>query len=777
MRNPLMKRIPKELIGDFGKYLVIFLFMTATIGFVSGFLVADDSMIAAYNESFQKYRIEDGNFTLDRKATKSQIARIEQEGVRIYENYYIDEPTDCNLDGEEESVIRVYKNRTEVDLVCLMEGELPQTENEIAIDRMYADNNHIEVGDTIRTGGKDMRVSGFVALSDYSSLFSDNSDMMFDSVKFGAAVMTEEGFASLDDLHLEYRYAWTYDTPPADEDEEKEKSDDFLEVLAGYVPVTGFIPRYVNQAIQFTGDDMGSDKSMMTVLLYILIVIMAFVFAVTTNNTITKEAAVIGTLRASGYTRGELLVHYLSLPVIVTVLGAVAGNILGYTFFKDVCVGMYYGSYSLPTYVTRWNADAFLLTTVIPMAIMLVINLCLISRKLILSPLQFLRGDLSRSKRKKAVRLPDFRFFNRFRLRIILQNKSGYFTLFVGIVFANILLLFGMMMSPLLSHYQSETVSHMIAKYQYLLNVPDEVEEEEQYTLFGALQRFLTPSLETKNETAEKFCIESLKTIPEKRESETVTVYGISKGSSYLKENFPEEGVYISDGYAEKYKLSAGEVITLKEAYGEKQYKFEIKGTYKYPAAIAVFMPIEEFRRVFEKSDKYFNGYFAEKEITDIEEEYIAGTITEDDLTKISRQLDVSMGQMFILVNVFAVALFALLIYLLTKLIIEKNATAISMVKILGYENRKIMSFYLMSTTWVVVLSIGLSLLAATSVIKVIYVYMMAEFSGWLSFYIKPAIYPEMFLMGMAAYAIVAVMQFKKIKRIPMDEALKNVDI
>jgi len=49
---------------DFGKYLVIFLFLTATIGFVSGFLVAGSSMITAYNESFEKYNIEDGNFEL-----------------------------------------------------------------------------------------------------------------------------------------------------------------------------------------------------------------------------------------------------------------------------------------------------------------------------------------------------------------------------------------------------------------------------------------------------------------------------------------------------------------------------------------------------------------------------------------------------------------------------------------------------------------------------------------------------------------------------------------
>ena len=73
---------------------------------------------------------------------------------------------------------------------------------------------------------------------------------------------------------------------------------------------------------------------------------------------------------------------------------------------------------------------------------MLLVNLVLISKRLKLTPLKFLRRDLSTSKKQKAVRLPDIRFFDRFRLRIILQNKSSYITLFVGIVFANILLLF-----------------------------------------------------------------------------------------------------------------------------------------------------------------------------------------------------------------------------------------------------------------------------------------------------------------------------------------------
>ena len=46
-----------------------------------------------------------------------------------------------------------------------------------------------------------------------------------------------------------------------------------------------------------------------------------------------------------------------------------------------------------------------------------------------------------------------------------------------------------------------------------------------------------------------------------------------------------------------------------------------------------------------------------------------------------------------------------MLIYLLTKIIIEKNETAISMTKILGYENWEIASIYLLSTTIVVIVA------------------------------------------------------------------------
>lgn len=755
MRNPLNKRLPREFGGEFAKYLVIFLFMAATIGFVSGFLVAGNSMLQSYDESFEKYNIEDGHFVLEEEAEKSMLESLEkQEEVTIYPDFYLEEEADHDEDGETDSTIRIFKNRTKVNRICLMEGELPKKKTEIALDRMYADNNHIQTGDSIKVGGRELTVSGLVALSDYSALFSDTSDLMFDAVKFSVAVMTEEGFAEFETVNLHYSYAWKYNNAPGDEIAEKEASDDFMKALANSAVIEKYVPRYINQAILFTGDDMGGDRSMMIVLLYILIVILAFVFSVTINHTIQKEASVIGTLRASGYTRGEMVRHYLAIPVLVTLLAAIVGNMLGYTVFKDVSVSLYYGSYSLPTYKTIWNSEAFVLTTVVPMIIMLLTNLFSLVHRLKLSPLRFIRRDLSRNKRKKAMRLPRFKFFQRFRLRIIIQNRSSYLTLLIGIVFANILFLFGMMMTPLLSHYQDEVVNNMLAEYQYVLKAPAEAEEEE----------------------AEKFCVTTLKTVNSDREGEEISVYGVQEDSKYVEWDLPSDGICISDGYAEKYQLQKGDTLVLKENYGKKLYGFQIEKIVDYPASLAVFLPEEEFWEVFDKEEGYFNGYFSDDKLEDLEEEYIASCITEDDLTKVSRQLDLSMGKMFQLINVFAVALSALLIYLLTKLILEKNTNSISMVKILGYENGEIARLYLLATTWVVIFSLIAGMVISTFVIDVIYRVMMIDYSGWLTLYIAPHIYVEMFLISMAAYLAVALLQFRKIQKIPMEEALKNVE-
>ena len=524
------------------------------------------------------------------------------------------------------------------------------------------------------------------------------------------------------------------------------------------------MPAYANPAITFATDDMSSDEAMGGVLLDILIVIIAFIFAITISNTITKESSAIGTLRALGYTRGELIVHYISTPVIVTFVAAIVGNLLGYTVFKNVVVSMYYSSYSLPTYETIWNAEALLKTTVIPVCLMFAVNLLVIVKMMQHTPLQFLRHDLKKAKRKKAMRLPRWKFINRFRLRIIFQNLPNYVILLAGIAFVMVMMAMAVGMPQTLQYYEDHVTEMMFAKYQYVLKSYQDEDKN---------------MINTKEKDAEKFCMTSLQKKGDAIDEE-ISVYGVELDSAYVKikdlDKLKENTVYISDSFAEKYDLAVGDTVDLDEKYENKQYHFKIAGTYDRSQSIAVFMPVERFREMFDYDDEEFTGYLSDREITDISKDDIATVITERDITKMSDQLDHTMGSMMQYFQILCVLLSTVLIYLLTKIIIEKNENAISMTKILGYDNKEIASLYLMSTTIVVVIEAALGTLIGVSVMKLAWKIIMFSYSGWFAFVMQPVGYLQMFGFVLIGYLLVLFFDFGRIKRIPMDEALKNVE-
>ena len=48
--------------------------------------------------------------------------------------------------------------------------------------------------------------------------------------------------------------------------------------------------------------------------------------------------------------------------------------------------------------------------------------------------------------------------------------------------------------------------------------------------------------------------------------------------------------------------------------------------------------------------------------------------------------------------------------------------------------------------------------------------------TGWIELYIGRKVYVEMAVLGILAYAVIAVFEYRKIGRVPMDEALKNAE-
>ena len=122
------------------------------------------------------------------------------------------------------------------------------------------------------------------------------------------------------------------------------------------------------------------------------------------------------------------------------------------------------------------------------------------------------------------------------------------------------------------------------------------------------------------------------------------------------------------------------------------------------------------------------------------------------------------------------ILLSAVLIYLLTKLIIEKNENEISMTKILGYENREIESLYLLSTTIVLVVIDVASVILGVVIMKVVWRIMLFFLQWMVRFPHKHDGLCENVPVYTDRISACHGIDFRRIKRIPMDQALKNVE-
>ena len=898
MRNPLIKRIPKELASDWHKYLVIILFMVGMIGVISGMYVGRESMIYSIDKGKTELNLEDGCFELSHHASpgllenissgekadvrqyfinkgmeeadkevadvideelNEQVSKAIEEGVReqcgamgvtdedliqsyvdsaleenfdsaleearnsdefkeaadkayseahdavieavdeewndiaeeyklndddftpvkvtIYEHFYRNESEDSNNDGVEDATVRIFRSDSEIDLASFVEGRAPENKNEIAIDRNHADTVGVRLGDKITVGGKEYEVVGLLSYVNYLTMHESNTDLMFDAFGFDVAMLIPEAFNELTS-RLHYNYSFLYDVKPDDKVAQADYSESFLKALITQTlvdenEIKDYLPTYLSQARNFAPSDIAGDSTGTSIFCYILIAVIAFIFAITISNTIDKEASVIGTLRASGYSKGELIVHYMSMPVIVTLAGAAIGNTLGYTVFRDAAVKIYFNTYSLPVPEVVWSPSALVKTTVIPLLLMFFINLFVIVKKLQLSPLKFLRHDLTKSKRTKARRLPAWSFLSRFRLRVLFQNMPNYAVLIFGVILSELMLCFGFGIVDSLENYGDRAPEMVFAEYQYMLMG---YKDEDGNVIV------------TDEKSAERFSCTNLMYPKEKTFSmregmgsggdEGVTVYGISDGSSYvgLASDIPEGHVYISSAFGNKFYIKTGDVITLHEEYENKSYEFTVDGIIDYEGGIAVFMDNESFNTTFDKKDDEFSGYFSRNEITDIDEQDIATVITSEDISKVTTQLMHSVGGFMNIFKYAMIVLAAALIYLLAKIIIERNEHSISMVKILGFKNGEIESLYIIPTAIVVTVFTIVSLAVGYFMMLWIFHAFLLQMDGYFAFYMSPLSMVLSVVYLLLGYAFVSMIDFIRIKKIPMEVALKNAD-
>lgn len=191
MQKILRKRILRDLKENIFRYLALGFLIILGMYVVISMVGAAETIITGTADAARENRVEDGQFNLFAPLTEEETSSLKQDGITLEAHFYLD------YSLEDDSVLRVFSQRNEIDLPQADFGKLPQESGEILLEKRYCAEHAISVGDEILVSGHSFRVCGIGTSPDYDTPLRDLSDSVVDSSLFGVGFLTDGDYRSL----------------------------------------------------------------------------------------------------------------------------------------------------------------------------------------------------------------------------------------------------------------------------------------------------------------------------------------------------------------------------------------------------------------------------------------------------------------------------------------------------------------------------------------------------------------------------------------------------
>ncbi|WP_243298746.1 ABC transporter permease [Bacillus litorisediminis] len=721
--------------------------------------------LSSLDKSYQQFKNdfiqEDFHFIAANQIEESQVDRLKEEfSIQLEERSF----TDVSLEGEE--TLRVLTVSKEVNLPYVSDGLLPETKNEIALSEKFAETLNVKVGDSIRIKGNSYTISGLIFLPDYVYPIENETNLLSIPGSFGVGVMTEEGMSALG-LPLITQYMGV-----------TEQNSDLTELkqeMNQVVPVLKWVNASENPGISTFETEVEGSKSFSTVLPLFITLLAIMMVTLLVTKQIEWERKQIGTLKALGFSKGELVNAYISLPLLVGLTGTVLGSIAGWLLSAPI-QALYTDYYHIPSLTTVGNPLIFVWAIAVPVFLILIISGIAIHRKVSSDPLTLMHG--AAIGELKHYRTVGSRFVSRFsnfqtkyRVRAMLRSKSRMFYMLIGSIFSSVTLLFGFLSMNSLDTLFTDTYQN-VNKYNYAVHY-NSIQTEQDAT-GGDPFALIQAEIGTINVNDKKKAVAD----------QTVTLYGVDPEVTLVDLSVGEnsgnisaalkDGVIINQVIAYTHDLHLGDEITLISSTNGEEMTFQINGIVDSYTGASLYTDIAILNEMAGFPEHSYTGIWTMEEPKDQSEIFMM-----EDKSKIVDSFESLIGpSRFSILITAGIAIFigVLIMSLLTNMILEENTYTISMLKVLGYENKAIAKMVLNLYTAVVIvgylLSIPLSLAAMESIVK----YLAGETSFALPVELSPISLIAGLLIMLVTYQLSLFVSKRKVAKISLQEVMKRQD-
>ncbi len=188
MNKVLRKRLLRELKSNFARYAALVLLIVFGMYVIVAVVSSADTIIVRSDEHGEMNRVEDGQFGVFIPLTDEQEKQITDMGVTLERHFSID------VFAGDGSKLRVFKNRSDIDLVELDSGRYAEKMNEAVAEKRYCEEHSLAVGDRLTAGGIEFEIVGIGTTPDYDAPFDKFSDTAVSSVGFGLLFVSDEQY-------------------------------------------------------------------------------------------------------------------------------------------------------------------------------------------------------------------------------------------------------------------------------------------------------------------------------------------------------------------------------------------------------------------------------------------------------------------------------------------------------------------------------------------------------------------------------------------------------
>lgn len=777
----LNKKVKRDFKQNFVRNGAMTLIIALSMAMVVALCSSTECISAAIMKEWEQCSVEDGAFETYAPLSKRNLNELSEINVSVEEMFY----SDISVNGGE-SVLRIFPERRYINTAFVEKGRMPEGKNEIFLEKNFASNHNLSVGDTLESDGGTLTVSAVGCLPDYCCVRQNTSDVASND-EFTVAVVRGADFDALcGNGKIIYNYAYRLGEGCTARDLKNKLQrlkfdgarirDTYLKahIQSGAMlqgTLSSFGERQYNIRINDALDDSKIGKQSALVCGVILLILLVYMLSIFASGTIEKERPVIGTLYALGYTKKEILSHYMKTPLIISASGAVLGLLGGFALTGGLTAS-YVAMYSFPEITRVYPPYLLAYALGMPVIFSYFVNRYTLSKKLSATPLKMMREAPSA---KGAVRLKfkKAKFETKYKIRQFFRELGGNITLFFGVTVSLMLIMFSVACYGSISGYIEDITKDVNFSYMYILRNP--VTDLPKKSCVGYTRGFYVDYPLTGGEME-------------------VTLLGVDSDnpyfsfSPYLSEN--EDEIYVSDSARIKFGYKPGDTVVLKDNANDKMYAFTVADEVKYGNGLYFFMNINAMRKAFGQAyfdkedlkkgermpkteDYYYNTVFSDKKL-EFKHNMMLSEVSKAEMKSGADKFMVLMFDMIVMLIGVSVIIFIAVMYLLMKLEIDRSSFSVSLLKALGYPEKTVNSFYIGSSFYITAAAVIFGIPLCRVIVGYAYPFCVSNVNAGFEAKISPLQYVIVAAIVICSYAVTRMLLVKYLRKIKITDILKN---